>query len=182
MLGGENQVTAVKPQRITSKPLPLSTVSFQSWQTPFWFYTRLAKRWTFTLDAAADKQNTLCTNWYDGTEGCDGLIEPWDFVTYCNPPYKNIMPWVEKAITEAERGSTSVLLLPARLETKWFDMYSVLCETEIITPRLPFEGGNGTSPPHGSMLMIFSPETIATPTLYSEHRRIKVVTYRKDLL
>lgn len=164
-----------------SRTIPLSVQSKQDWQTPRWLFKRLAERYPFTLDAAATAENALCPKWcVEGTE-FDGLKAPWDLFTYCNPPYKSIKPWVDKAAYEAdERGVTSVLLLPARLETSWYFLYHRFAMTEIITPRLAFEGGEGTSPPHGSLLLIFTPETVSNPTPLDGQPRIRIVEYRKD--
>lgn len=160
-----------------STNLPLRVQSNQDWLTPGWLFYELCERWSFTLDAAASRSNALCTTFYDGGKAGDGLLESWHKYTFCNPPYRNIRPWVDKALVEAiDRQCTSVLLLPARLESKWFVDYYAFAKTEIIAPRLAFEGGKGNSPPHGSMLMIFSPDISGE---CSSIPPIRVVHYRK---
>ena len=37
-----------------------------------------------------------------------------------NPPFNNIPPWIQKALSERQRGKTSLLVLPARTNTTWF--------------------------------------------------------------
>jgi phage N-6-adenine-methyltransferase len=151
-------------------PLPLSTVSKQDWCTPRWIFEAVQARLgvTFGLDVAASAQNTLCERYYDGAAMSDGLVNSWaygSFWAWCNPPYRRIMPWVEKALTETlEHEVSSVLLLPARLETTWYAKAAPYVLTHVITPRLAFEGGDGTAPPHGSMLLIVTPDTLRNPT------------------
>lgn len=50
----------------------------------------------------------------------DGLKIEWKGKTYVNPPYSNVLPWVEKAIEEHKKGKTIVMLLKFDSTTKWF--------------------------------------------------------------
>lgn len=94
-----------------------------NWRTPQWLFD-WAQRYfgVCTLDAAADDENHLCQNYC--TEVINGLTQPWAFtgLTWCNPPYSNIAPWVEKAIKEAtqEQAKGSLILLPSRTAPTWF--------------------------------------------------------------
>jgi DNA N-6-adenine-methyltransferase Dam len=48
----------------------------------------------------------------------DGLQINWDGeVIFCNPPWSDILPWVEKALSSR---CVTVFVLPARTDTKWF--------------------------------------------------------------
>lgn len=53
----------------------------------------------------------------------DGLKEDWYSLNFCNPPYKDCDKWVKKAHEEMLKGNTSVLLIPARTETKYWQDY-----------------------------------------------------------
>ena len=53
----------------------------------------------------------------------DGLKEDWYALNFCNPPYKDCDKWVKKAYEERLKGKTSVLLIPARTETKYWQKY-----------------------------------------------------------
>jgi hypothetical protein len=44
----------------------------------------------------------------------------WKNKTYVNPPYSNPLPWVEKAIEEANKGKIIAMLLKVDTSTKWF--------------------------------------------------------------
>ena len=83
-------------------------------QTPpylFWF-----AEFTFgkcDIDLAASFDNSLCRLFFG--RGADGLLEPWhtwEDRGWCNPPYSNIEPWIDKAIREAEQGFETIMLIP----------------------------------------------------------------------
>ena len=50
----------------------------------------------------------------------DGLMRPWGDPTFCNPPYSNPLPWVQKAIHEAGEGHRVVMLLKHDSSTEWW--------------------------------------------------------------
>lgn len=51
----------------------------------------------------------------------DGLSIEWPEMVFVNPPYSNILPFVEKAISSWRSWRTKiVMLLPVRTDTKWF--------------------------------------------------------------
>ena len=57
--------------------------------------------------------------WYTPAE--DGLVQPWEGPTFCNPPYgKAREPWVERCIAHAATGAAVVLLIPAATDTRIF--------------------------------------------------------------
>lgn len=83
----------------------------------------------YDLDAAASRDNRLAPDWWAIKD--DGLSRPWWGRVWCNPPYSDIRPWIEKAHAEAERSrsrpltvspcSTIAMLLPAnRTEQGWW--------------------------------------------------------------
>lgn len=105
-------------------------VDRQSWATPQPLFDSLARTWgPFTLDVAASSENAKCGEFF--TVDDDGLSRPWchdvggrsvPAVVWCNPPYKDIGPWVDKALEEFDRGHMlrGVFLLPARVDRPWF--------------------------------------------------------------
>lgn len=84
------------------------------------FFASLHERFDFTLDAAASSDNAKCAKFY--TRELNGLVHPWmDERVWCNPPYSEIGPWVEKAWAESQLCPVIVMLLPAnRTEQKWW--------------------------------------------------------------
>lgn len=107
------------------------------WETPPELFAELDKKYHFTLDVAATAENALCERYY--TKETDGLSQSWrtDGAVWCNPPYgKDIIKWVRKAYHESMgcRQQTIVMLIPARVDTRWFHDY-VYHKAEIVFPR-----------------------------------------------
>lgn len=54
----------------------------------------------------------------------DGLSKDWlthgPVTTYVNPPFSNMIPWVERAVNAASRGSRVVVLTPIDSTTRWY--------------------------------------------------------------
>lgn len=138
-----------------------SKVMFSSktdeWSTPQDLFDRLNEEFHFDLDVCANESNHKCPLYYDRKQ--DGLKMTWNgHIVWCNPPYgKEIAKWVEKAYSEHEtHGTTIVMLLPARTDTKWFHSY-VLGRADIrfLKGRLRF-GGCKNPAPFPSMLAIYN--------------------------
>ena len=84
------------------------------WRTPGAIYTALNKSFNFEVDLACTTENCLAPIglYYDA--GFDALKCDWPqfgSVGYCNPPYSNINPWLQKAI-DCRNNFTSVFLIP----------------------------------------------------------------------
>lgn len=81
-------------------------------------FAQLDARFHFTLDVAAWPHNAKCARYF--TPGDDGLDQSWAGErVWCNPPYSDIRPWVEKAWRAP--AELVVMLLPAnRTEQKWW--------------------------------------------------------------
>lgn len=76
----------------------------------------------FSLDTCCSEKNIpACNHFIDGEK--DGLVEDWESMNWCNPPYDKCDKWVKKAYKEQQtRGNKTVMLIPARTETKyWHD-------------------------------------------------------------
>lgn len=87
------------------------------WETPFGLYKLLDSHFHFTLDPCASDINHKCDKYY--TIETDGLAQSWaNEVVFCNPPYSMLKQWVTKAHNEVEKSCVSVLLIPARPDTK----------------------------------------------------------------
>ena len=88
----------------------------------------------FDLDACASQKNIPAKNYY--IEGIkDGLNEPWQGLTYCNPPFNDCGKWLKKAYEEFKKGVVCCLLIPARTETAYWHKYILqngfLCQENI---------------------------------------------------
>ena len=125
------------------------------WETPQDFFDNLDKEFHFTLDACALPKNAKCKRYY--TPEDDGLIQPWNGVVWCNPPYSECAEWAKKCYEESQSGSTVVFLVPSRTDTKWFHQYIYpYAEIRFIKGRLKF-GNSKNSAPFPSMVCIFRP-------------------------
>lgn len=94
-------------------------------ETPSELFDELsAKYGPFDLDVAAAPHNAKCERFY--TLQDNALVLPWDGKVWCNPPYSNLMAWMEKAWEERDAGRAQrlVMLLPAnRTEQPWWQDY-----------------------------------------------------------
>lgn len=128
------------------------------WETPQDLFDKLNNEFQFTLDVCATPENAKCDNFY--TKEQDGLKYPWKGAVWCNPPYgSGIGQWVRRALFASVSGSTVVMLLPARTDTKWFHDYIYKrnnVEIRFIRGRLKF-GGSKNSAPFPSMVVVFMP-------------------------
>ena len=128
------------------------------WETPQDLFDKLNNEFQFTLDVCATPENAKCDKFY--TEEQDGLKHPWKGTVWCNPPYgRGIGQWVRRALFASVSGSTVVMLLPARTDTKWFHDYIYKrnnVEIRFIRGRLKF-GGSKNSAPFPSMVVVFMP-------------------------
>lgn len=124
------------------------------WETPQDFYNLLNQEFHFTCDVAANDENYKNDNYY--TEKTNGLKQSWSGICWCNPPYgRDIGKWVQKAHQEAQRGVKTVMLIPARTDTKYFHEYIYKkYEIRFLKGRLKF-GDSKNSAPFPSMLIIF---------------------------
>lgn len=129
--------------------------------TPQAFFDQLNKEFHFVLDAAATPRSAKCQNFY--TPEDDGLTQSWccSGAVFCNPPYgREIGRWVQKAYSEAQKGATVVLLIPARTDTSYFHDYIYgKSEIRFIRGRLHFTDESGTQyppAPFPSMVVIYN--------------------------
>jgi phage N-6-adenine-methyltransferase len=86
-------------------------------------FNPLHERFQFTIDAAASPHNAKLPRYW--TKADDGLTQSWAGERiWCNPPYSDIRPWVEKAWGEWRAypwPDLVVMLLPAnRTEQGWW--------------------------------------------------------------
>jgi hypothetical protein len=75
--------------------------------TPEWLYKALDCEFAFDLDPCP----------LNLSPSFDGLALDWNGKrVFCNPPYSNIAPFVEKAIASS---ALTVFLVPARFDSEW---------------------------------------------------------------
>lgn len=136
----------------------MDSVMFSSksdeWETLQALFDQLNSEFHFTLDAAALPINAKCPLFFAPAD--DGLSKEWNGTVWCNPPYgKTVGRWVEKAYKSSLDGTTVVMLLPARTDTRWFhDFVYGKATIRFLRGRLKF-GGSKNSAPFPSMVAIF---------------------------
>ncbi len=116
-------------------------------KTPAGFYNQLNQEFNFDFDPCPLDPKF------------DGLSISWGKRCFINPPYgKVIRSWLEKALSEIERGNTelAVFLLPAYTDVRWFHEIILPRADEIrfIKGRLKF-GDHADSAPFANMMVVF---------------------------
>jgi hypothetical protein len=106
--------------------------------------------------------NALLT--YSKHRGEDGLASPWpeDKLTYINPPFGNIGPWVERSNMHAIEypKATIIMVSPFTPETEWFEG-AWNGEASGLTAwwkRVVWEGA-GNSPPQATAGFYWGPDS-----------------------
>lgn len=98
------------------------TSKSQTWNTPKTIFDPMNDVWKFTLDAAALPESALCSNFYSPDNS--GLNKDWSTdIVWCNPPYDDLRTWTKKCSDEYKNGSTVIMLIPSRTDTKAFHDY-----------------------------------------------------------
>lgn len=132
--------------------------------TPRDWWEMLNAEFGFTLDAAADDEHFMCTPYY--TLDNDALIQPWDGVVWCSPPWhdQRLIAWIQKGYMESKRwNSTVVMLLPIQVYRSWWhDLAMQAKEIRFINGCLQLTVFDGDDPylavePH--CLVIFKPHS-----------------------
>lgn len=144
------------------------------WRTPPSVLGPLIREFHFDLDAAAVKRTRRCESYFGPdhvyAEYRDGLTADWDActVTKCvwlNPPYSRGLQakFIAKAASERMNGITTVMLIPARTDTKAFHRYiwdaerhrpRPGVEVRFLPGRIKFVGATHGAP-FPSMIVIF---------------------------
>lgn len=121
------------------------------WQTPKAIFNTLNKEFNFVCDVAASNENKLCKMYFDEAGNALDPLCDWFKSNWCNPPYSNIMPWIQKAKIEHEKGKTIVMLVPADTSVKWFkEAYNSCNEVRFISGRLAFINAETQKPVKGN--------------------------------
>ena len=136
------------------------------WETPQVFFDELDAEFRFDCDAAASRENHKSVIWFGHGGGLDSLTTNWAPLTcFVNPPYSKCAEFVEKSAQEAKKGSTVVMLIPSRTDTRYWHEHIWDCgkhqprpgvEIRFIKGRLKF-GNSENSAPFPSVVVIFRP-------------------------
>lgn len=144
------------------------------WSTPPEVFNALDQEFCFGFDVCAEDGTAKCAEYW--TIEDDALTKDWvlassivrrsnDSSLWCNPPYSNIKPWVEKAIEAQLNGRMTVMLVMCDPSVKWFSLaQQYASEIRFVTDgRLAFlkngvpQKGNNK----GSVIFVFDPHRIS---------------------
>jgi len=115
-----------------------------NWSTPKDVYETLDKEFHFDFDPCP-------LNDIDKL----GLEISWGKSNFVNPPYSNISAWSKKCYEVSRSGSTVVMLIPSRTDTRyWHDYIMQATEIRFIKGRLRF-GDAKNSAPFPSCIVVF---------------------------
>lgn len=109
----------------------------QSWETPDDLFKKIDSKFNFTRDVCASEANTKCKLFWSEFDSC--LDKEWSGINWMNPPYKNMKQFVKKAY-EQRHNAVTVLLIPARTNTKWWHEWCMKGEILFICGRPKFKG------------------------------------------
>jgi len=118
------------------------TSGSDEWRTPKDLFNKLNAVFHFTHDMAATPENTLCPKFLSDYRSQEVYAEH-DLVFWCNPPYSKCKEFVQLL---QKFPFPVVMLLPARVDTKWFQALrpgTVVC---FIKGRLKFSESKMSAP------------------------------------
>jgi phage N-6-adenine-methyltransferase len=138
------------------------------------FYRMMDGIFNFTVDVAAAPHNAKCEKYF--TRADNGLEQDWgDEMVWCNPPYSDLRPWLQKAWDCYDDATGIVMLVPAnRCEQPWWQdlvepfrdgrglprVSTGSLRTHFVAGRIRFRHpvtGMQPSPPFGCVLLIWHP-------------------------
>lgn len=124
---------------------------------------RLHIREDFCVDLAASKENAVCDFYYSEEDSAFDESNYWHWResegqwAWCNPPFADISPWVEKAAHEAKHGANIVMLIPASVGSNWWrDWVEPYAYQVFLNGRLTFGGCSDPYPKDTALLLYTS--------------------------
>lgn len=90
------------------------------WETPPEFFEGVKSYFGLDIDVCASESNHKLEKYYTIKE--NGLSKEWKGKCWCNPPYSNQKPWIEKSIESVIKNDAEVfMLIPMSPETKYYN-------------------------------------------------------------
>lgn len=148
----------------------MTSTGNNEWYTPNYVVNWAEERFgKFEHDVAATAINSVVLNSYYDEES-NGLQQPWEGHVWCNPPYSkvgkkteggtSITDWLEKAVDAASKGARVTMLIPARVDTNWWqDNVPYAHAVLFIRGRIKF-GGCKDPAPFPSAMLHFTKESV----------------------
>lgn len=154
-------------------------MSSDTWATPPELFNALDKEFCFGFDVCAEYETAKCPDYW--TIEDDALSKDWNKEAlakipgcagfalgyiWCNPPYSNISPWVDKAIEAQAAGRGVVMLCMCDPSVGWFaKAIEKASEIRFIkNGRISFlkNGVRAAGNNKGSVIFVFDPHRIGT--------------------
>ena len=145
-------------------------------QTPWWFIKSLEDftNLKIELDVCCSPSTAKSKNFLSLDIDLNGLDLSWQGVNWCNPPYSDIEPWVEKSYAESLGGNTTLMLIPDKAEVGYTRLARHYADTVIHMPfRLNFLRPDGSEfvdtkgkkqgPKFPVCVYIFTPQGLRMP-------------------
>ena len=112
-----------------------------TWRTPKYVFD-YAKSLVGDVDydTACDRSNALAEPVFHFFDSDDALSVKWLGVCWCNPPYSNITPWIEKAIAS---DAITVMLIPSPNGESYYGELIKNSHEIAIQGRISFIGADG---------------------------------------
>jgi phage N-6-adenine-methyltransferase len=147
------------------------------WQTPPELFAQIHAEFDICVDAAATRANCVVPDYFgpDCARQPDALKEPWSKFGslsryWCNPPYSRGLQgkFIAKAAAERLNGVTTVMLIPARTDTKAYHAHiwdasrhqpRPGIEVRFLPGRIKFVGAKHGAP-FPSMVVVFRGATV----------------------
>jgi site-specific DNA-methyltransferase (adenine-specific) len=128
---------------------PLLKSAKQTWRTPAWLVRAIQTIGPITLDPCASR--VKAHHFAERNYTRRGLVDFWPHhgLVYVNPPYSRaIATWAAHCRTQASRGATVLLLVPARPDTAWWHESVATGANRIafLRGRLKFQGARHAAP------------------------------------
>ena len=111
-----------------------------TWRTPKYIFNYAQNLvGEINHDTACDRNNALADP-IANYDGQDALSINWGGVCWCNPPYSNITPWIEKAIAS---DAITVMLIPSPNGESYYSALIKNSHEIAIQGRISFIGADG---------------------------------------
>jgi phage N-6-adenine-methyltransferase len=155
----------------------LYTSKRQNWATPAALCALIARLWGgIALDPCAARHSRIRARarYFTG-----GLERPWPArgLVYVNPPYDEIAKWAARCLEHARAGGEVLMLVPARVDTRWFKLLRRAPGVAFVEGRLRFElpGARRESAPFPSAWVYSGRRSVAFEQLCEASRAYVVV-------
>ena len=114
------------------------------YETPGYLMEYIRRKWGPLYDLACTEENAKFVRFGFAIDSLKIDWHQWGVIGFCNPPYSDIEPWLEKAIREQAQGFTTVFLIPTPNGEQRDHLIAKASEIEFIIGRIAFLRPDGT--------------------------------------